>query len=101
MSANEKKRDQELAEVCKALGHPARVKIVTHMLKVNACYFGSLTDLLDLAPSTISQHVTALKKAGIITDGTKDGRNCHCLNTDKLRALKAYISELLEDCCRS
>lgn len=94
------KHDKDLAALCKALGHPARVKIVRHLLKVNACHFGNLADLIDLAPSTISQHVTALKKAGIITDGTKDGRPCHCLSVDKLRVLRVLIGDLIDHCCK-
>ncbi|HEY9079746.1 ArsR/SmtB family transcription factor [Magnetovibrio sp.] len=86
--------DTELAALCKALGHPARVKIVRHMLKVNACYFGGLTEVLNLAPSTISQHVSALKKAGIITEGEKDCRSCHCIEADKLQRLKTLIDAL-------
>ena len=86
--------DKELASLCKALGHPARVKIVRHMLKVDACYFGSLTEVLDLAPSTISQHVTALKKAGIIVEGEKDCRSCHCIRKDKLDRMRSLLEKL-------
>ncbi len=85
---------EEIAVLCKALGHPARVKVVKYMLKVNACYFGDLTEVLDLAPSTISQHVSALKKAGIITEGERDCRSCHCIEPQKLERLKALLSEL-------
>ena len=54
----------ELALLCKALAHPARVKLLRHLAGIGTCYFGSLSDLLELAPSTVSQHVSILKDAG-------------------------------------
>ena len=60
--------DQEtFAGLCKALGHPARVKIVTYLDQVEGCICGKIVDMLPLAQSTVSQHLKQLKKAGLIT----------------------------------
>jgi ArsR family transcriptional regulator len=84
----------EVAGLCKALGHPARVRLLKHLIDYGSCYFGNLTDVLPLAPSTISQHVTILKEAGLITGTSAEQRMCYCVNPERLSQLKALISIL-------
>lgn len=81
----------DVARMCKALGHPARVRLLKHLVDYGNCYFGSLTDILPLAPSTISQHVTILKEAGLILGSTDEQRVCYCINPERLRQLQAAI----------
>ena len=69
-----------LAELFKALGHPARIAIIQHIIKSNACICGDLVEELGLAQATISQHLKELKAAGII-QGTIEGVSvCYCIN---------------------
>jgi ArsR family transcriptional regulator len=84
----------ELAALCKALGHPARVRLLKHLVAYGDCYFGDLTDVLPLAPSTVSQHVTILKEAGLICGSSDVTRVCYCVNPERLDALKAMIASL-------
>jgi ArsR family transcriptional regulator len=84
----------EVARMCKALGHPARVKLLKHLADFGECYFGSLTDVLPLAPSTISQHVTILKEAGLICGSADEQRVCYCVNPARLEQLKRAIGKL-------
>ncbi len=58
--------DLELAAYTKALGHPARVEILRVLVRKNVCICGEIVDLLDLAQSTVSQHLKVLKDAGLI-----------------------------------
>lgn len=44
-----------LAELAKALGHPARVQILQLLLRRSACICGDIVDELPLAQSTVSQ----------------------------------------------
>lgn len=84
----------DLARMCKALAHPARVQLLRHLIDHGDCYFGKLTDVLSLAPSTISQHVSILKEAGLI-DGSSDvQRVCYCVNQERLQQLQAVIAAL-------
>ena len=39
----------ELAILTKALGHPARIAIIEHILKVNSCICGDIVNELPLA----------------------------------------------------
>jgi ArsR family transcriptional regulator len=82
---------EDLATMCKALGHPARVQLLNYLSAYGACYFGSLTDILPLAASTISQHVSVLKQAGLIIGSSDEQRVCYCVNTDRLAQLKQMI----------
>ena len=74
------KKEQELADIAKALSHPARIAILKVLAKQTECICGEIVEVLPLAQSTVSQHLKELKKAGLI-DGTVDGpRSCYCIN---------------------
>ncbi len=84
----------EVARMCKALGHPARVRLLKHLVDYGNCYFGNLADVLPLAPSTISQHVTILKEAGLIHGSSDEKKVCYCINPDRLKQLQQAIGSL-------
>ncbi|MEO6669927.1 MAG: metalloregulator ArsR/SmtB family transcription factor [Ferruginibacter sp.] len=73
-------KQNKLAQMMKALAHPARIAIIQYLLKANACVCGDIVGELELAQATISQHLKELKNAGLIA-GTIDGRNvCYCID---------------------
>lgn len=84
----------DLARMCKAISHPARLRLLRHLIDYGQCYFGSLTDVLPLAPSTISQHVSVLKEAGLIEGSSDVLRVCYCVNQERLQQLKQAIGAL-------
>ena len=84
----------DLARMCKALAHPARLQLLRHLIDFGECYFGSLADVLPLAPSTISQHVSILKEAGLIEGSSDVQRVCYCVNQERLQQLKGAIAGL-------
>ena len=70
----------DLATIAKALGHPARIAILQHLLKMNSCICGDLVEEIGLAQATISQHLRELKRVGII-QGTIEGTSvCYCID---------------------
>lgn len=86
--------DEELAALAKALGHPARVKILRILARQRECLCGDLVHDLSLAQSTVSQHLKTLKKAGLVR-GTVDGpRVCYCLAESALRRAKVLVAAL-------
>jgi len=85
---------EDMARMCKALGHPARVQLLKYLSAYGACYFGNLAEVLPLAASTISQHVTILKDAGLILGSSDVQRVCYCVNPDRLAQLKAMMAGL-------
>jgi ArsR family transcriptional regulator len=84
----------DMAVLCKALGHPARVKLLKHLVDFGGCFFGSLADVVELAPSTTSQHVTILKEAGLIIGSSDEKRVCYCVNAERLAQLKQLVAGL-------
>lgn len=88
------KADDELAVLARALGHPARVKILRLLATRSSCVCGELVDELPLAQSTVSQHLKVLKEAGLIRGTISGPRTCYCLEPRVLRRLKALIGAL-------
>lgn len=69
-----------MAQIAKALGHPARIAILQHLLHANTCVCGDLVKEIGLAQATISQHLRELKKVNLI-QGTIEGTSvCYCIN---------------------
>lgn len=84
--------DTDLAALCRALGHPARVQIVRLLVAQGTCISGDLAEAVGLAPSTVSQHLGILKDAGLI-QGTIDGpRRCYCVNAKTLSDLERLFA---------
>jgi ArsR family transcriptional regulator len=83
--------DEELASLSKALGHPARVKILRILVRKNACVCGDIVDELPLAQSTVSQHLKVLKEAGLIRGDVDGPRVCYCIEPRAMRRLKALV----------
>ncbi|WP_204307705.1 ArsR/SmtB family transcription factor, partial [Klebsiella pneumoniae] len=67
-------KQNSIANMAKALGHPARIAIIEYLVKVNACICGDIVNELPLAQPTISQHLKELKQAGLIK-GTIEGNS--------------------------
>ena len=98
----------QLAHHLKALAHPARLAIVRLLAARDECVCGEIVDDLPLAQSTVSQHLKALKEAGLV-QGTVEGRStCYCLDPEAVSALQNEIGvffeglslpELPADCC--
>src|SRR3546814_19171834 len=80
-----------LAQLLKALAHPARVAILQHLIKANTCICGDLVDELGLAQATISQHLKELKNVGLI-QGTIEGVSvCYCINPETWKLLDQEV----------
>ncbi len=98
-------RQNQLATLTKALGHPARIAIIDYLLKVDTCICGDIVDELPLAQATVSQHLKELKNAGLIKGTIEGNAICYCVNEkalDKLQDYFANISTKLEkknSCC--
>jgi len=86
--------EQDLAAFAKAFGHPARIAILKILATKNACICGEIVEVLPLAQATVSQHLKALKEAGLI-QGTIDGsKSCYCINWVAFNAFKQQFTTL-------
>jgi len=93
----------QLATVFKALSHPARIAIIEYLLSVDTCICGDIVKELPLAQPTVSQHLSALKNAGIIKGNIEGTAICYCLNTEMLEKMEGYFfaitQKLKGKCC--
>ncbi|MEQ8346723.1 MAG: metalloregulator ArsR/SmtB family transcription factor [Sneathiellaceae bacterium] len=80
-----------LALVARALGHPARVRIVQTLLRRQTCIGCDIVEEIGLAASTTSEHLRILKAAGIITGEIERPRVCYSLNPAAVRPLHAFL----------
>lgn len=94
-----------LATIAKVLGHPARIAILQHLMKIQSCICGDLVDEIGLAQPTISQHLKELKKINIIKGDIEGTSVCYCINTEEWqniqRSLNAFLdlSSYNKNCC--
>ena len=89
--------EQEAAVLAKALGHPARVRIMRLLLAHDACYCGQFVDELGLAQATVSQHLKMLKEAGLVVGEIEGLRVCYCASRDRLAELHDLVGLLLAE----
>jgi len=82
------------SRICKALGHPARIKIVQYLKKINRCVCQEIVDVLPLSQSTVSQHLKILKEAGLIQGEVEGPCTCYCLNPEIINRLKTMVQSL-------
>lgn len=91
-------------EILKLVAHPARIAILDELSKGVKCVT-DLQDFIEISQSNISQHLSALRHAGVI-DYFIDGRlRCyflkHPLVLDLLEIIRKDYPEALEgpECC--
>lgn len=92
-----------LARMAKALGHPARIAILQHLLKTNACINGDLVEEIGLAQATISQHLRELKEAGLIQGTVSGSSMSYCIDSANWEMIQQQFGKLFDQyqgpCC--
>jgi ArsR family transcriptional regulator, arsenate/arsenite/antimonite-responsive transcriptional repressor len=83
----------EVADILKALGHPARIAIIDYLLKVDSCICGDIVNELPLAQPTISQHLKELKNAGLIKGNFEGTSICYCINEVGFEKIKSFFEK--------
>lgn len=85
----------QLANFARALGHPVRIQILKILINESCCYTGDLTEIIPLAQSTISQHLKALKEAGLIQGEILPPRVKYCLNKENWVVVQSIFKDFL------
>lgn len=86
--------DADLAALAKALGHPARLRILRLLARTPGCIGGDIVEAVGLAQSTVSEHLRILKDAGVIDGQIDPPRVCYSLSPGALKPLAALIGTL-------
>lgn len=93
-TANFTEEQNELAVLAKAIGHPARIAIIQHLIKVDSCVCGDIVNELPLAQPTVSQHLKELKNAGLIKGNFEGNAICYCLNEEGFAKIKVFFESI-------
>jgi len=95
-------RENRIADLAKALAHPARVAILEFLATENRCICGDIVDQIPLSQATVSQHLAELKRVGLIDGEIEGPRVCYCINQSAWNEAKELLSGFLmniKKCC--
>jgi phosphinothricin acetyltransferase len=81
-------------QMVRALANPARFRIVMLLAERKECAAGQLAGVLPLAQSTLSEHLTILREAGLVQSSGEGAARLHCLDPAALDFLAAYLGGL-------
>ena len=93
--------EERAAAIFRALGNPARIRIVMELARRKTCQTTDLVGVLPLAQSTVSQHLKVLKDAGVVR-GTIEGDMCYCLAPEAMTHIVEFCEAVGEGdgaCC--
>ncbi|MDG1803803.1 metalloregulator ArsR/SmtB family transcription factor [Flavicella sp.] len=95
----------QIAALAKVLGHPARIAILQHIVKMDSCICGDLVQEIGLAQPTISQHLKELKNSGIIKGNIEGTSVCYCIDQENWAQIGNTFASFFEfssnpsNCC--
>jgi len=97
-------KQNKLANLLKALAHPARIAIIQHLVKAEHCICGDLVEELGLAQATISQHLKELKSIGIIKGCVEGTSVSYCIDEKVWQQVKKefegfFVAYQVKDVC--
>lgn len=87
-------KQNAIAAMAKAFGHPARVAIMEYLMKTESCICGDIVDELPLAQPTVSQHLKELKNAGLIKGNIEGNAICYCIDEKAIEKLQKYFDAI-------
>ncbi|MGB1307352.1 MAG: ArsR/SmtB family transcription factor [Oceanihabitans sp.] len=83
-----------LAKVAKVFSHPARIAIIKYISSCESgCICNALVDEIGLAQPTISQHLSEIKKIGLLNQNAKGKSLAYSINTEKLNACRRILND--------
>jgi DNA-binding transcriptional ArsR family regulator len=95
-------KQNRIADVAKAMAHPARVAILEFLAGQNSCVCGDIVEELPLSQATVSQHLAELKRIGLINGEIEGPRVCYCIDKKAWDEAKQLLLQFLNDvkkCC--
>ena len=93
-----KEQIERMAQIAKVLGHPTRILILQFLAGEKSCYFGDISEIVPVSKATISQHLAALKNAGLIIGEILPPKSCYCINPKAWVEVKELFGSLIDTC---
>jgi DNA-binding transcriptional ArsR family regulator len=94
-------RDAQLAasraEILKALGNPARLRIMAHLCDEGEATVGAIAAELELAQSTVSQQLAILRLNGLVRARSAGGQRHYSIAIPRVRDLVACLARCDRD----
>ena len=84
-----------IGKICKALGHPTRIQIMTLLWKRNNRTCGEIVEVIPLAQSTISKHLLELKKGNLVSIKNEGKKIIYSIDVENIEILKKYLTSYL------
>jgi len=91
--------DDDAARIYAALGHPVRIHILRQLILEDACCCKDIVCRLDLAQSTVSQHLKVLVQAGLIDYRPDRQTSRYSVNWQQVTAIRSHISAFHNGFC--
>lgn len=88
---------EQMARFAKALGHPVRIAILDLLASQTCCYHGDMSEVIPVAKSTLSQHLSELKEAGLIQGTLTLPSIKYCINRDNWSRARTMFAGLFRD----
>jgi len=82
-----------------ALSHPTRIEILRYLSGSEACCCKDVVGQLDLAQSTVSQHLKILVEAGLVRFSPERQRSRYEIDREALAGFSGLVTALVESCC--
>ncbi|MCP4428905.1 MAG: winged helix-turn-helix transcriptional regulator [Chloroflexi bacterium] len=88
------KEQEKLVVMLKALGNPARFKIMKYLVTHPGCITGDIVQFLPQAQATVSQHLKVLREAGWVVGTVEGPATSYCLNEDNVAWFRNKVGEI-------
>ena len=84
----------QLAQIAKALGHPARITIIKYLVENRKATNDTFQGITTLAKSTISKHVKELIHADLVYSDYKDFEGNYYLKQEASLLIEMLVQEI-------
>lgn len=85
-----------IADVFKALSHPAKIAIIEYLLNTNSCICGDIVNQLPLSQPTVSRHLKELKNAKLIKGNIDGTAICYCIDPQGFDTIKLFFEKITQ-----
>lgn len=87
---------ENLSNLCKAIGHPARISILLFLMENGASTCQEIVDKLPYSQSTVSGHIQKLKEGGYVQLKLHKTSSIYSVNTDSLVNLHHLVADVFK-----
>lgn len=88
---------EEYANILKIMAHPIRLRIVKGLIDNGGCNVSKIYSSLGVPQSTISQHLSKLKSAGLVTGDRKGNEIIYSVeSTDAMKIISCMLDSTKE-----